>query len=399
MSPHGAPVGPAPGQRTRLGVIPSTKLFFKMKFPPSHIFTSHQPNMVWLEEVVEYVSAHTTNQELFALIKKVAHAKLSEKGLRPQEGVIMRAYAYPEKYVSWEMFMTFSFEIKGTTGAIPMGLIQRAFELLADNGMLYKQGTISEHNNLMQVEQEYTVNDDLVKYLAECKLVYNHLFGFEYIINRYNKSVVKIEVKHGETTSIGTGWFYDLLVKDYSSGAKRLIVTNNHVLEGASSFKVLYKDDTVLTSYESEMLLTESGVDIALIEVELDKSLPDFYLNTKVPLLEDVITIGYPAVPLAREAYQLVHRGEVNAQVTDYFGQELLIISARTAPGNSGSPVIDDTGRVVGMVTSELFEKEAFKEKGITPYSACIPASTIHTSVINSRIYKNWLAEQGVSSD
>lgn len=141
---------------------------------------------------------------------------------------------------------------------------------------------------------------------------------------------------------------------------------------------------------EAEMLLTKTGVDMALIKLVNAPNVPDFQLESSISLLEDIITIGYPAVPMSREAYQVVHRGEVNAHVTDTWGQDLLIISARTAPGNSGSPVIDDTGRVVGMVARELFEKTAFQEKGIIPYSACIPSATIYAALCQSDIYNAW---------
>jgi S1-C subfamily serine protease len=123
--------------------------------------------------------------------------------------------------------------------------------------------------------------------------------------------------------------------------------------------------------------------DIALIQVDYDEAIPAFVLEL-APLLEEIITIGYPAVPTTQEAYQLVHRGEVNAQVANQQHQKLLIISARTAPGSSGSPVIGDTGRVVGMATQELFEKEAFEQKGIIPYAACVPAEVIQEVIAKS---------------
>jgi S1-C subfamily serine protease len=200
-------------------------------------------------------------------------------------------------------------------------------------------------------------------------------------------------VKCGEDVSIGTGWFMDLPPTTPSTPSLRLIVTNDHVLDKHSSFRVLTKEETELGHSEVELLLAKTGVDMALIRLVDTPPASNFCLSTDVPLLEDVITIGYPAVPLSREAYQVVHRGEVNAQVADMWGQDLLVISARTAPGSSGSPVIDDTGRVVGMVARELFEKSTFQEKGITPYSACIPAKTILSALYQSNIYKRYTTD------
>ena len=269
-----------------------------------------------------------------------------------------------------------------------MELVDKAFTLLANKGMLYE--LIDDGITWILPVKRYSVNANLVKYLVDCDLVYNHLFGFDYIINRYNTSVVKIEVRCGEEISIGTGWFLNLL-SDYPDNPNvRLVVTNDHVLDKHSSFRVLTNNETELRHSEVEPLFIKTGIDMAIIKLADESSAPHFHLNTNVALLEDVITIGYPSVPLSREAYQLVHRGEVNAKVADMWGQDLLIISARTAPGSSGSPVIDDTGRVVGMVARELFEKSTFQEKGITPYSACIPAETILLALYQSDIYNQF---------
>ena len=45
--------------------------------------------------------------------------------------------------------------------------------------------------------------------------------------------------------------------------------------------------------------------------------------------------------------------------------------------GNSGGPIIDRTGLVVGIVTEMLFEQEEFFQKGILPYAAGIPGVEI----------------------
>lgn len=93
--------------------------------------------------------------------------------------------------------------------------------------------------------------------------------------------------------------------------------------------------------------------------------------------LSDIITIGYPAIPMTREAYQVYHKGEVNGHVKDYFGHETFLFSAKTSPGNSGSPIVDSNGMVCGIVTQEYFEKEKFKENGQLPYYSAYSANLI----------------------
>ena len=367
-----------------------------MKFPASIYFTSNAESLAWLELVVDYISAQCTNSKLWPFIQQIAKDEVAlYQSMKGGWNVRIPMTYYPHHgYVCTRFFHAFSRRMgRKSLGDIPIELVDKAFALLANKGMLYE--LIDDGITWILPVKRYSVNTHFVQYLANNELIYNHLFEFDYIINRYNSSVVKIEVRCGEEVSIGTGWFLDLPANSSDNPNVRLVVTNDHVLEKHSSFRVLTNNETEIKHREFESLLTKTGVDMALIKLADKSSAPDFHLNTDVSLLEDVITIGYPAVPLSQEAYQLVHRGEVNAKIADMWGQDLLIISARTAPGSSGSPVIDDTGRVVGMVARELFEKSTFQEKGITPYSACIPAKTILSALYQSEIHKQWLADCG----
>lgn len=80
---------------------------------------------------------------------------------------------------------------------------------------------------------------------------------------------------------------------------------------------------------------------------------------------------------MTKYAYQVYHKGEINSHIEDYFGNKLFLFSAKTSPGNSGGPIIERSGMVIGIVTEMLFEQEEFFQKGILPYSAGIPATKI----------------------
>jgi hypothetical protein len=93
---------------------------------------------------------------------------------------------------------------------------------------------------------------------------------------------------------------------------------------------------------------------------------------------------------MTKYSYQVYHKGEVNSFVEDYKSNKLFLFSAKTSSGNSGSPVIDKTGMVLGIVTEELFEKDKFYEKGKLPYYAAIPAIEIGR-MISERMLSNEL--------
>jgi Trypsin-like peptidase domain len=382
-----------------------------MKTNRSLLFLNNSIAMKWLKEIIDYISASYTNPVLWNRIHELGKSVASEKiksiqKLALQQGVAVEAlpieiimlpldYHMPGVFFSIDFYLRLSQEMEkdkgGDDACGSVHLVGEAFELLLKSGVLEIPYEVYNRDAYrgkppVQANQVYRAKQGVAEYLINNRLIYNHLFGFDYIVEKYSKSIVKIEVKVGEDTALGTGWIYDVINRDSIGNIMRLVVTNDHVLKGSKSIKVLDKDDAVIPHYGVELLLDRMGIDMAIIKIDYDNTIPALLVYDKVPLLEDIITIGYPSVPLSRAAYQVVHRGEVNAQVKDYFEQDLLIISARTAPGNSGSPVIDDTGRVVGMVTQQLFEKEAFEKKGIIPYSACIPGAVLIGALQNIQL-------------
>jgi len=370
-----------------------------MKVTLEQLFSQHTEHFAYLQSVVEYVSAAALDTPLFQQVSNISQAWINEQHPQSDSLLMYRAYADPARFVSKHFFV----KMKQQEGArLSLGIIDAAFEFLATKGVIHKVAMIRPAGpqpiNLYGDDAEYRPAQEL-RYLLQQELLYNHLFGFPYIVGRYTQSVVKIAVCHTvecvgeegisqyEQPSLGTGWLLDLVDEAQFTKRRRVVVTNEHVVAGSRRTMVLMRDDTLLPHSRIEMLESKTGADVALIEIEPDLSMPSFSFDVNAEVLQEIITIGYPKVPMSRDAYQLVHRGEINAQVGDMFGNDLLIISARASPGNSGSPVLDDTGRVVGMVVSELFEKADFTERGITPYFACIPAQTIVDAIRQSALW------------
>ncbi len=99
------------------------------------------------------------------------------------------------------------------------------------------------------------------------------------------------------------------------------------------------------------------SVDIGLIEVEPSILEADNTAFREPHAGEELFTLGFPRIPLARSPALIMHRGEVTCpQIETFDGHKLFLFSAIARPGNSGGPIISSSGHVLGVVTKELSE-------------------------------------------
>lgn len=100
---------------------------------------------------------------------------------------------------------------------------------------------------------------------------------------------------------------------------------------------------------------SDSDRDLALIKstytVQTSLAVSPSDANT----LDPVLVLHYPRVS-QRLRTLVATTGEINAVVRDYYSRQYLMISARTAPGSSGGAVLDDRGRLVGIVVELAFD-------------------------------------------
>ena len=153
-----------------------------------------------------------------------------------------------------------------------------------------------------------------------------------------------------------------------------VIVTNEHVAKLSNDLRVLTQANEKI---DHRKIIKSKTCDLAAIELSEIHDLPAFYIAEDPNVLDEVITIGYPNVAMARDSYQLTHAGEINSIIQTGHGA-LVLFSAKTAPGNSGGPLLNYMGLVTGIVCEDLFYKDALIEKGQLPYHAAIPASEIN---------------------
>ena len=129
------------------------------------------------------------------------------------------------------------------------------------------------------------------------------------------------------------------------------IVTNNHVIESADDITVSLFDGT---SYEAELVGTYGENDVALLKVEAD-DLPCVTIgdSSKLAVGDEVAAIGNPLGQLTFSltvGYVSALDRSIN---TDGTPINMLQTDAAINSGNSGGPLFDMSGRVVGITTAK----------------------------------------------
>lgn len=249
-------------------------------------------------------------------------------------------------------------------------------------------GIVTRMNLLIRsafTEERVRAAGERAKFLYERDLILNVVCGWRFIVERYSNSVMKIQHQDEKGDySMGTGFYF---AAGNERGVKPLVITNRHVVENAKQI-LLFSEKNEEIAYTS--ITTDSKRDLAFIELNKKLDSPILWLYPAPDILSEIVTVGYPPVPTIPEANQISHLGEVNSFVADFWGNKFFLFSAKTSSGNSGSPIINNLGMVVGIVTQEFFEKDKFFDKGKLPYYAGIPGTEIIDSLNENLFGENF---------
>ena len=132
------------------------------------------------------------------------------------------------------------------------------------------------------------------------------------------------------------------------------IVTNNHVIKHCKSVKVHLREDTVLNA---KILFVDVLNDLALIKTNNTPEVV-FALSKETPYLDqDIRVAGYPLVSTLGRTLK-VTRGVVSA-LSAPGNPSNIQMDAAVQPGNSGGPIFDDLGNILGVVVAKLDSKDA----------------------------------------
>ncbi len=143
---------------------------------------------------------------------------------------------------------------------------------------------------------------------------------------------------------------------------KAYIITNNHVVEGASSLKVSLYDGTEVTA---KLVGSDSLTDLAVLQISDDHvtKVANFGNSSDLRTGETVIAIGDP---LGKDLSRTVTQGIVSgvdrtvSMSTSAGETSINVIQTDAAinPGNSGGPLLNTDGKIVGINSMKISEDD-----------------------------------------
>ncbi len=170
---------------------------------------------------------------------------------------------------------------------------------------------------------------------------------------------VALQARVGDAVATGTGIILT---------ANGYVATSHHVIEGSTNILAYTSDERV---YSATVIAEAPELDLALLRIRPDSPTDKFpyapignYMSVRVG--DPVIAIGTP--------YSVDYAFTVSTGHVSYTARKVAVSDTKTAnmiqtdlalnPGNSGGPLINANGEVIGIVTSRLPAKEG--EGGLT---------------------------------
>lgn len=157
------------------------------------------------------------------------------------------------------------------------------------------------------------------------------------------------------------------------------ILTNYHVIEGANKINIAFKDGK---TYTAEVVGSESDRDIAVLKIVEDVVLQPVVLgdSDKMIVGEPILAIGNPLGELTFSATSGIVSALDREISTDlYNGINMFQVDCAVNEGNSGGPIFNQYGEVIGIVSAK-YASETIEGLGF-----CIPINDV-SKILNDLI-------------
>ena len=201
-------------------------------------------------------------------------------------------------------------------------------------------------------------NSNTVLGISHGSVTYNEDNSISGGISKIYDAVVVVEGLNNNTlTSTGTGFIYKQKNNTF------YIMTNHHVINGVQKIRVILSDNTDI---EATLKGSEAYSDIAILSITTDKvkSVAVLGNSDKLKVGDTLFAIGSPeGVTYAGSVTKGILSGKdrlvavalTNNAASDYY-MRVLQTDAAIKPGNSGGPLFNINGEVIGITNMKLVD-------------------------------------------
>ncbi len=255
--------------------------------------------------------------------------------------------------------------------------LNKAHESLVSKGDIYDGGETSVKGKVIQLWYKYRkvtgiaasiagvtalLISGLVSYFSpsptksEIEQLNRKVNNLAIALNTEIKGAHRVVAIPAAFNSAGSGFLID---------GKGFIITNAHVLNGSNAVIVQNKKGD---EFEAKILSIDKDNDLAILKIDDDdfrpiNQLPYSIKKSNVNLGEELYTLGYPRDSITYNMGYLSAESGFNGDTTS------CQISLSANPGNSGGPVFNKNGEIVGVLSAKQVQAEgvvfAIKSKNI----------------------------------
>ena len=208
----------------------------------------------------------------------------------------------------------------------------------------------SVNGNVLESSEFYPFNGNYIGFICagEKEIIFKNLV----VRQNISKPIEKNNNSNSEWKGNGTGFFID---------KNGYIATNYHVVDGSNEIEVEFVKNGIKKSFPAKIIQSDKQNDISIIKINSPEFIPFINLPYKFKTeISDVgskvFALGYPLLSLMGSEIKFTD-GKISSKTGIQGDITSYQISVPIQPGNSGGPLFDFDGNLIGITSSGINRK------------------------------------------